>query len=106
MFNKMKDMALSKTAKIAINSKIKDYGEVLDIKLDTKNHSIELETLLKGEVEPLTVSIGKYTLKEDEITISGINTSREWINTLAKSYFEEKSFKVPKEYIYILEKIV
>ena len=105
MFQKMKDMALSKTATVAINSKIKPYGEVIYVELDTKKHTIELEILLKGEVEALKVFIGKYILKDNNIIISDIITSREWINKLADDYIVRKPFKIPKEYMSVLEKI-
>ena len=102
----MKNIALSKTAKIAINSKIKLYGEVLDIEIDTKQNKLELEVLLKGEIESLKISIGQYTLQDNKIIISQISTSREWLNTLSKEYLENKSFNIPQEYMSILEKIV
>jgi len=102
----MKNMALSKTAKIAINSKIKSYGEVLNIEIDTQQNRLEVEVLLKGEKESLKVSIGKYLLEENKITISKISTSREWLNTLSKEYLENKSFDIPQEYMGVLGKIV
>ena len=102
----MKNIALSKTAKVAINSKIKPYGEVLNIEIDTDKNSLKLDVLLKGEKESLKVSIGSYTLEQNSIVISDIQTSREWLNTLSKEYLENKSFDVPSEYMGILEKIV
>ena len=106
MLNKIKDKALATTAKVAINNTIKAYGEVLNITIDTKKHSLELETLLKGEIEPLSVSIGNYTLDNNEIVISNITTSRAWINTLSKTYLEGKAFTVPPEYLSIVKKII
>jgi hypothetical protein len=65
MFKKMKDAALSKGAKVAMNSYIKEYGKMLKLNLDSKNKSIALEVLLEGEKEPLSVNVQRYELTEE-----------------------------------------
>jgi len=110
MFRKMKDAALSKGAKVAINNYIKEYGKMLKLNLDSKNKSIELEVLLEGETEPLSVNVERYELAEENgkhlLKIYGIQTSRAWINTIAGSYLEGKSFEIPEEYAKMLKVIV
>jgi len=110
MFKKMKDTALSKGAKVAINSYIKEYGKMLKLNLDSKNKSINLEVLLDGEKEPLSVNVQRYELTEENgkhfLKIYGIQTSRAWINTVAGSYLEGKSFEIPNEYAKMLKVIV
>ena len=102
MFQKMKDTALSKGAQVAINSQIETYGEVQHIYLDSKNKTIELEVLLDGEDEALKVGVSKYGLIEIDgkyqLKVSGVTTSRAWINTLAATHLEGKTFDVPSEY--------
>jgi ribosomal protein L12E/L44/L45/RPP1/RPP2 len=49
----------------------------------------------------LTEENGKNLLK-----IYGIQTSRAWINTIAGSYLEGKSFEIPEEYAKMLKVIV
>jgi len=106
----MKDAALSKGAKAAINSYIKEYGKMLKLNLDSKNKSIDLEVLLEGETEPLSVNVQRYELTEENgkhlLKIYGIQTSRSWINTVAGSYLEGKSFEIPAEYAKMLKVIV
>ena len=110
MFKKMKDAALSKGVKVAINGYIKEYGKMLKLNLDSKNKSISLEVLLEGEKEPLTVTVQRYELTEEKgkhlLKIYGIQTSRAWINTMAASYLEGKSFEIPNEYAKMLKVIV
>jgi len=110
MFKKMKDAALSKGAKVAINSYIKEYGKMLKLNLDSENKSIDLEVLLDGETEPLSVTVERYELTEEHgknlLKIYGIHTSRAWINTIAASYLEGKSFEIPEEYAKMLKVIV
>jgi len=110
MFKKMKDAALSKGAKVAINSYIKEYGKMLKLNLDSKSKKIELEVLLEGEKEPLSVNVEHYELTEENgkhlLKVYGIQTSRAWINTIAGSYLEGKSFEIPEEYAKMLKVIV
>jgi len=110
MFGKMKDLALSKTAQALINSQIKEFGEVLELELDSNSRSIELEVMLDGEASPLKFKIGRYEiLKRGDryfIKISDIKTSRAWINTVASLYLEGKEFEIPSDYGGIIKKLL
>ena len=107
---KMKDAALSKGAKIAINNQIKEYGEMLKLNLDSEKKSIEMEVMLEGEKEPLTVTVEKYAMTQEGekhfLKIQGVKTSRAWINTVASSYLEGKTFEIPAEYAKMLKVVV
>lgn len=106
----MKDAALSKGAKIAINSQIKEYGKMLKLNLDSTQKSIEIEVMLDGEHEALKVHIRNYEMTEENgrhlLKVHGVTTSRAWINTVASSYLEGKAFEVPEEYAKLLKVIV
>ena len=110
MLQKMKDKALSHGAKIAINNQINAYGEVQKLHLNSKEKSIELEVMLEGEIEPLTVHIDNYALTEadgsHQLQVSGVTTSRAWINTVASSYLEGKTFAIPDEYATMLSTVL
>ena len=62
MFRGLKDKALSKSLEVAINLKIKEYGEMLKLNLDSQNKTIEFEVMLKGEKEPLKVFVNNYEI--------------------------------------------
>jgi len=106
----MKDAALSKGAKIAINSQIKEYGKMLKLNLNSQEKSIEMEVMLDGEHEPLSVYVRNYELTEERgrhlLKVHGVSTSRAWINTVASSYLEGKAFEIPAEYAKMLKVIV
>jgi len=110
MFKKVKDIAVSKGVKVAIDKQIKEYGKMLKFNLDSKNRCIELEVMLEGESEPVTIIIDKYELtkKGDShfITLNDIKTSRAWMNTMASLYLEGKSFAIPTKYAHMLKIIV
>jgi metal-dependent hydrolase (beta-lactamase superfamily II) len=110
MLKKMKDAALSKGAKIAINNQIKEYGKMLKLNLDSEKKSIEMEVMLEGEKEPLTVNVQKYEMTQQGdkhfLKIQGVKTSRAWINTVASSYLEGKTFEIPAEYAKMLKVVI
>ena len=107
MLQAMKDKALSTGVKIAINQYIKEYGEILELNLNSKFKSMEIEVKLDGESENLTVQIEHYEITEENyLRVSGITTSRTWINSLSSIHLEGKEFKVPNEYAQILKAVI
>ena len=71
---------------------------------------MELEIFLDGDNKPINVHIENYELVERGSTyslkISGINTSKSWINTLAYEYLEAKEFSIPYEFATMLKAII
>jgi hypothetical protein len=49
MLNRIKDKAFGEAIKQSINFKIKEFGKISKLKIDTQNKTIELELVLKGE---------------------------------------------------------
>ncbi len=110
MFRKMKDATLSKAANIAINHKVKEYGKMLKLNLDSESKTIELELMLDGEKEPLHVKVNHYKLNEEQgrhyLVAEDIVTSRAWINTVASQYLHGQKFEIPEEYAKLLKVVV
>jgi hypothetical protein len=105
-----KDKALSMAIKKAINFKLKEIGEMLELKLDSKQKTLDLEVLLDGEKEALGIHIGTYTIDEIEgkyfLSVKDITTSRAWINTLIEQYFQQNRFEIPEEYAKMLKVVI
>ena len=110
MFGAMKDKALSKGAKMAINSQMEDYGKVQSLYLNSKTKSIDMEIMLNGEIESLKVHIANYELTETsgrlQLRVNGVTTSRVWINALSPVHIEGKYFDIPDEYGKILKTMI
>ena len=110
MLHKIKDVALSKTLKVAMNRMMKSYGEVLSFQIDSKTKSLKIEVMLEGEYDALDVDIAHYHLiKKEEgyfVSLKGIHTSRPWINTLATDYLEGKLFEIPSEYAGFVKSVL
>jgi hypothetical protein len=105
-FGGFRDKALSKGVELAVNSRIRRFGKVLKFQLDSREKTIELEILLKGEHEPLRVTVERYEIVEEGgryyLLAENIVTSREWINTVAESYLVGQRFEIPERYAKIL----
>ena len=110
MLYTMKDKALSKGAKIALNKYISQYGNISNLSLNSKFKTMQLEILLDGDTKPIDVHIENYELIDNDseyfLKISGIKTSKQWINRLAHEYLESKEFYIPSEYATMLKAIV
>jgi len=103
----MKDKALSTGARIAINKQLSEYGKITSLQLNSHSKSMQMELLLDAEAEPIEVMVEHYEITEEkQLKISGITTSRAWMNTLTHNYLENKSFQIPSEYIEILRTII
>jgi hypothetical protein len=110
MIRRLKDAALSKGSRTAVNSLMKEYGRMLKLDLDSARKCISMEVMLEGEKEPLHIDISRYELTEEEgrhtLKVYGIKTSRTWINTFAAAYLEGKAFEIPAEYARLLKVVV
>jgi hypothetical protein len=102
-------------AKKYVNSKIKEYGEMINLKIDSKNKNIELEVLLKGEKENIFIKIEKYEIVSmdgsNAIKFKNVTASREWIevlihNVAIPSFAPKKMFEIDSTYAKIIDLLI
>jgi hypothetical protein len=104
-----KDRLISERIKHELNTHLARYGEVLDVKLNTRERSVQLSIKLKGEPDPITVKIGKYALiKEDAqlwVTVDSqsIEASREWLALLLQDQAGRQRLPIPQKYAWAVE---
>ena len=110
LLHKGKDIALSSAILAILNAKLKKFGKISNLKLNTKNKKIELKIGLKGELEPLIVTVHRYEIKEVDkkhyLITHNIDTSREWINLVAQEYFSNEKFEIPQKYLKTIKAII
>ncbi len=110
MLKGFKDIAISKGLQMTANNLIKEYGKVLKLNVNSNDKSIDLEIMLEGELEPISVKIDKYTLIEKNgkkfIKIDDIHTSRTWLNRVAVNFLNGKEFELPDKYADIIETLI
>jgi hypothetical protein len=82
MVHKLKQGA----ARIYLNTKIKAFGYMTNLDIDTKNKTIKLSLELKGETQPIQITVSKYNLVQNGsdtmLELGEITATREWINEL------------------------
>ena len=106
----IKNSSISTIAQKIINDNIKEYGKMVNLKIDTENKKIELEVLLKGEKESIVINIENYEIvdKNDSkyIKFSKISASREWIEVLINNYAPEKMYKIDSAYAKFIDLLI
>ncbi len=87
------------------NKIMEGFGKMLNFQLDTENRNIDFEIMLKGESDPIKLSLSKYEFiqKNDKpyIKFQDIKTSREWLDIVLKQYVlpkyaPENEFELPQ----------
>jgi hypothetical protein len=104
-----KDRLISERIKHELNTHLARYGEVLDVKLNTRERSVQLSIKLKGEPDPITVNIGKYAFIKEEtqlwltIDSQSIEASREWLTLLLQDQAGRQRLAIPQKYAWAVE---
>jgi hypothetical protein len=104
-----KDRLISERIKHELNTQLTRYGEVLDVKLNTRERSVQISIKLKGEPDPITVNIGKYSLiKEDaqlwlKVDSESIVASKEWLTLLLQDRAGRQRLQIPQKYAWAVE---
>jgi hypothetical protein len=95
-----KDWLVEKAGMAVLNQAVlKPYGTLTKLKIDTTARSMEAEFDLKGETQPLRLHVHEYELRQEGdrafVVIKSIDTSREWLTTLARDFAVDKPFELP-----------
>jgi hypothetical protein len=97
-----KDASVSFVLEKAMQNRLEKFGRILDLRIDSRHHTLLLELLLKGEKEPTTLAVQEYQITEEGdqtwITIKKANSSREWISILLEEFLFHKPILIPKAY--------
>lgn len=94
----MREGAMAVAMRAYINDRYKEYGEVLDCQVDTKENRLSFRVVLRGEKEPASIAIDRYELERDGddtyLKLRSFSTSREWITLLLNQLLAGKRFKI------------
>lgn len=79
-------------------------GKLSGVKVNRKEREIEFSLELRGEEKPIDVKVKFRTLPPNEIEISEVTASREWIAILINNLLpaEKKRFEVSAEVVSVL----
>lgn len=83
-----------------LNHKYQSFGVMTSLQIDSAKKTASLELDLKGETQPLRITISRYQVTREGgrsfIEIKELNTSREWVTSLARQLVKDKKFAVPE----------
>ena len=106
----VKDAGTSFVVERAVAHRLQPYGRMLNLSIDSKTKRIRLELLLKGETEPVTITIDEYQVTNsagaDFIVINKASASREWINALLQDFALGKKVPLPAKYSNMVKTVL
>ncbi|MCX7059325.1 MAG: hypothetical protein QE272_02785 [Nevskia sp.] len=95
----VKDSAIAMSLKAYVNDKLSAYGEIVDVSIDTAVSRLTARALLKGERDPVTVTVERYEIEtegEDRyIKLKTFTSSRTWLTQLLNKLLADKRYKIP-----------
>jgi hypothetical protein len=90
MFTAAKDAFSSQAARRYVNGLIKRYGEVSELKIDSRAKSVDLVCVLVGESEPVAVRIEQYRVENEDgkyfVKLGPCSCSRRWLQHLLEDH--------------------
>jgi hypothetical protein len=86
MFNTAKDVLASRGAQTWVNTQIARYGQVQNLKIDSRHKTIEVTCQLNGEPTAVTLKILNYEVETEGaktfLRATGFSCTRPWLQTL------------------------
>jgi len=99
MFTAAKDALASHAARNYVNGLIKRYGEVSELKIDSRKKSVDVVCTLIGESEPVTVLIENYRIESNGtksfIEVTALTCSRPWLHNLLEDHARGRRLELP-----------
>lgn len=99
MFTAAKDAFSSQAARRYVNGLIKRYGEVVELKIDSRAKSVDLVCMLVGENEPVTVRIDRYRVESEDgkyfVELGACSSSRQWLQYLLEDHACGRRLSLP-----------
>ena len=82
-----------------LNNKLKEFGVITSILVDSKNKSIAIEVELKGEDRPVCIQIKEYVIEPNGdgslLKMGDISFSREWMDVIARKFLANAKLSIP-----------
>lgn len=99
MFSAAKDLMTSKAARAFVNERIKNYGRVDELTIDSKRHRIDVVCQLNGEVSPIGVTIANYRIEQSGgktfIQVTDSSATRPWMQAAMRDHLHTRKFELP-----------
>lgn len=106
-----KDRVLEKMALPVLNNSIlAPYGKAIKLRINSGAKTVALELELKGEPELVQIQINSYeVIKAEDCSyaiIKAIQTSKQWLTTLAELHLLNRRLKLPPQAATLLLRLL
>ena len=99
MFTAAKDALAGQAARVWANNLIARYGKVQDLKIDSRQKTVEVSCLLEGEATPITIRIGNYVVETEQdkkfIRATDFTCSRPWLKNFLMDFGPKQRIELP-----------
>lgn len=99
MLRSVQDRLAAEAARAWLNQRMRRYGRVEALQLDSQARRVSLEVQLEGEPGPISVEIPAYRLEviegRPQVTILEASASRPWIGLALAEHVVGRPFPVP-----------
>ena len=100
MFAAAKDRLAGEAARTFLNARLRRYGRIETLSLDSRQRRISLAVRLVGEAEPISVEVVSYRLdgggETPRLTVLAVTASRPWIELALTEHVVGRSLAVPE----------
>lgn len=95
----LKDRAIVAAARSQLQRHLDGFGEITRLELDTRAKNLEAEVMLKGEVSPVSIRVGRYEIVrrngEAFVVVHDVSASRPWIGAAIERHVAGREFRLP-----------
>jgi len=101
---------LEKALLLFLRPRLKRYGELSHLTLNTSEKIFTAEINLLGDSVPITISQARYRVEKegshDVLVVYDVKLSREWAQNLIEDHFDEARLKVPDSLRPLFERLL
>ena len=99
LVSRARDVALEKALLMWLRPRLKRYGDLRSLDLDSSTQTVSASILLSGEELPLVVSEARYRLERNGeqalLVLFGLKLSKPWLQNLIEDQAPEIRLRVP-----------
>ena len=112
LFGGLKDRTVSLAARQLLAARLTPYGQMLNFQLDSQTKTVTLEILLKGERDPIRVTLAGYEILDGtpgtppRVRVGGATASREWLEVLLNQFVVNQPLELPANLVPVLRLLV
>lgn len=99
MFSNLKDSLASSAVKSLVSARLERYGRLTELRINSREKSLQVELLLAGEPSEIRVEVGRYRITglagSHVIVVESVRASRPWLQLALEDFVVGKPFPIP-----------